>query len=123
MSLSTAHRQAHSSCILSISRLGTAPQRIAALRSIAARARNQQRQQRAAVVSATPAAASSVAAGAAPAPGQMAFHYTELKFQTKPGIDIIDITPQIRAEVERLGVSEGTCGTWPGLALVSCGLC
>ncbi|KAL4425121.1 hypothetical protein ABPG77_008226 [Micractinium sp. CCAP 211/92] len=35
------------------------------------------------------------------------FHYTQLEVDTKPGIHIVDITPQIRAEVERLGVAEG----------------
>lgn len=31
----------------------------------------------------------------------------QLELETKPGIHIVDITPQIRAEVERLGVAEG----------------
>ncbi|KAI7835409.1 hypothetical protein COHA_010683 [Chlorella ohadii] len=49
------------------------------------------------------AAPATTAAAAAPA----VFHYTELQLETKPGIHIVDITPQIRAEVERLGVQEG----------------
>lgn len=57
--------------------------------------------------SARSARGATAAQQAATAAQPAVFHYTELQLETKPGIHIIDITPQIRAEVERLGVSEG----------------
>lgn len=53
------------------------------------------------------ASSTQVQAVAAGAPPPSVFHYTQLELETKPGIHIIDITPQIRAEVERLCVCEG----------------
>jgi hypothetical protein len=41
------------------------------------------------------AAQASTAVGAPPNVLPM-FHYTELKLETKPGIHIVDITPQVR---------------------------
>ncbi|KAI8475458.1 MAG: hypothetical protein J3K34DRAFT_404152 [Monoraphidium minutum] len=45
-------------------------------------------------------------AAAALAPASV-FHYTELELETGPGVCVHNIMPQIRAEVQRLGVQEG----------------
>lgn len=35
------------------------------------------------------------------------FDYTQIEIETKPGIALFDITPQIRQRVQQLGVTEG----------------
>lgn len=38
---------------------------------------------------------------------QTIFHYTQLELDTLPGVALFDITPQIRAEIRKLGLVEG----------------
>eukprot|EP00878_Enallax_costatus_P012807 GHUV01013374.1.p1 GENE.GHUV01013374.1~~GHUV01013374.1.p1 ORF type:complete len:137 (+),score=15.44 GHUV01013374.1:111-521(+) len=39
--------------------------------------------------------------------GTHVFHYSQIEVETKPGIALFDITPQIRQQVQQLGVTEG----------------
>eukprot|EP00775_Hariotina_reticulata_P001345 gene1345-1687_t len=38
---------------------------------------------------------------------QQIFHYAQIEVETKPGIALFNITPQIRQQVQQLGVTEG----------------
>ena len=43
----------------------------------------------------------------APAAAQQTYHYAQIEVETQPGISIFNITPQIKDQIQKLGVQEG----------------